>query len=95
MNSKDKASFKIKRVIYELKKALDEKDSKVLAFCSPQQLSNFITKFESILQMIMMNNIPTKNERVLGIANLVADQWSYDLELGIILIDAEQAYIEI
>lgn len=51
--------------------------------------------FEITLQKVLSDSIPPKNERTLGIVHLIADQWPFDLELGSIIIDAEQAYKEI
>lgn len=62
---------------------------------SPEQISRFIKVFEITLQKIASDTVPSKNERALGIANIVADQWPFDLELGSLVIEAEHAYKEI
>ncbi len=95
MNNKDKAVFKLKKAINELNKVLAENNINVLAISSPQQIGEFIKVFEITLQKVLLDSIPPKNERTLGIARLVADQWPFELELGSIIIDAEQAYREI
>ncbi|WP_034912087.1 hypothetical protein [Erwinia sp. 9145] len=95
MNNKDNAIFKLKKAINELNKVLAGNNINVLAISSHQQIGEFIKVFEITLQKILSDSIPPKNERTLGIAHLIADQWPFDLELGSIIIDAEQAYKEI
>ncbi|WP_261455568.1 hypothetical protein [Serratia ficaria] len=90
-----RAEEKIKKAIHELKEVLATHNSTVLAVSSPEQISRFIKVFEITLQKIASDKVPSKNERALGIANIVADQWPFDLELGSLVIEAEHAYKEI
>ncbi|WP_129544465.1 hypothetical protein [Serratia sp. 1D1416] len=90
-----RAEEKIKKSIHELKEVLATHNSTVLAVSSPEQISRFIKVFEITLQKIASDKVPSKNERALGIANIVADQWPFDLELGSLVIEAEHAYKEI
>ncbi|PEI02905.1 hypothetical protein CRM79_06580 [Pantoea agglomerans] len=89
------AVAKIQKAIDELEKAIITKDTKVLSVSSVSQLSKFKKTFSNILTIIKSDNLPPKNERVIGISRIIVDQWPFDLELGSIIIDAEQAYKEI
>jgi hypothetical protein len=42
--------------------------------------------------MIASGNIPHNSNRELGLARVIVDQWTENLELGLLIIDAEQAY---
>lgn len=95
MTKLNKAVAKIQKAIDELEKAILTKDKKVLSVSSINQLSKFKESFITVLRLIQSGNIPPKNERVLGIARVIADQWAFNLELGSIIIDAEQSYKEI
>ncbi|MBW1212753.1 hypothetical protein KYI92_00045 [Pantoea allii] len=95
MTKLNKAVAKIQKAIDELEKAILTKDKKVLSVSSINQLSKFKESFITVLSLIQSDNIPPKNERVLGIARVIADQWPFNLELGSIIIDAEQAYKDI
>jgi hypothetical protein len=95
MNNKDKAIAKIKRVINELELVLVTKNMDVLSVSSSEQISKFLEVFEVTLNKIVTDNIPPKNNRILGIAKVVIDQWPFELALGGLIIEAEQAYREI
>ncbi|NTX79433.1 hypothetical protein FCL49_11035 [Serratia proteamaculans] len=95
MNNKDRAVKTIKQTIIELKGVIITKNNKILSVSSPEQINNFIIIFELTLQNILSDNIPPRNERALGIANVVADQWPFDIELGSLIIETEQAYKKI
>lgn len=95
MNNKDRAVAKIKRVINELELVLTTKNMDVLSVSSSEQISKFIEIFELTLNVIITDNIPPRNNRTLGIARVVIDQWPFELALGGLIIEAEQAYKEI
>lgn len=95
MTKVNKAVAKIQKAIDELEKAITTKDIKVLSVSSVSQLSKFKETFSIILTIIKSDNLPPKDERFIGISRVVIDQWPFDLELGSIIIDAEQAYMEI
>lgn len=95
MTKVKKAVVKIQKAIDELEKAIITQDIKVLSVSSVSQLTKFKETFSNILMIIKSDNLPPKNERVIGISRVIVDQWPFDLELGIIIIDAEQAYKEI
>lgn len=95
MKNANKAVAKIQKAIDELEEAIITNDMKVLSLSSITQLSKFKETFSTMLKIIKSGNIPPKNERVLGIARVIVDQWPFNLELGSIIIDAEQAYKEI
>lgn len=95
MTKVNKAVAKIQKAIDELEKAIINNDIKVLSVSSAPQLSKFKETLSIILTIIKSDNLPPKNERVIGISRVIVDQWPCDLELGSILIDAEQAYKEI
>ncbi|WP_128603867.1 hypothetical protein [Mixta gaviniae] len=92
MNNRDKTIEKLKKCIEQLNKVRVDNDVSVLSISSPEQIGRFINVFEVALHKLLTNNMPPKNERSLGIAQLVADQWPFDLELASIIIDAEQSY---
>lgn len=95
MKNINKAVAKIRKAIDELEKAILTKDMNVLSVSSITQLSKFKETFSTILEIIKSGNIPPKNERILGIARVIVDQWPYDLELGGVILDAEEAYRDI
>lgn len=95
MKNVNKAVLKIQKAIDELEKAILTKDMKVISVSSITQLTKFKDAFSIALAIIKSGNIPPKNERILGIARVIVDQWPYNLELGGILLDAEEAYREI
>ncbi|HEX4501529.1 MAG TPA: hypothetical protein VH187_10320 [Scandinavium sp.] len=95
MNKTNRAEEKIKEAIKELNKAIITNNIKALSFTSFKQLHKFIETFEISLQKIASGNIPQKNERTLGVAKVVADQWPFNIVLGKVIIDAEQAYKDI
>lgn len=95
MTKVKKAVVKIQKAIDELEKAIITQDIKVLSVSSVSQLTKFKETFSNILTIIKSDNLPPKNERVIGISSVIVDQWPFDLELGVIIIDAEQAYKEI
>ncbi|MCU5771740.1 hypothetical protein N5923_08800 [Erwiniaceae bacterium BAC15a-03b] len=90
-----KAVAKIQNAIDKLEEVILIKDIKVLSVSSVSQLSKFKETFSIVLKVIKSGNIPPKNERILGITKIIVDQWPYDIELGGIIIDAEEAYREI
>ncbi|GAL58946.1 hypothetical protein EV102420_14_00050 [Pseudescherichia vulneris NBRC 102420] len=65
---------------------------KVLSVSLPEQISQFIKIFKNLLNQLVTGDIPPKNERDLGMARIVIDEWPYELKLGGMIIDAEQAY---
>lgn len=67
-------------------------DMKVLSVSLPEQISQFIKIFKNLLNQLVTGDIPPKNERDLGMARIVIDEWPYELKLGGMIIDAEQAY---
>ena len=95
MKKLNKAVAKIQKAIDELDKAILTKDKKVLSVSSINQLSKFKESFITVLRLIQSDNTPPKNERVLGIARVIADQWPFNFELGSIIIDVEQDHKEI
>ncbi|WP_168395647.1 hypothetical protein [Erwinia amylovora] len=95
MKNVNKAVVKIQKAIDELEKAILTKDMKVISVSSITQLTKFKDTFSIALAIIKSGNIPPQNERILGIARVIVDQWPYNLELGDILLDAEEAYREI
>jgi len=92
MHKKDIAIVKIKYLINELELVLDRGDMKVLSVSSPEQISQFIYIFKNSLNQLVTGNIPPKDKRALGMARIVIDQWPFELKLGGMIIDAEQAY---
>lgn len=92
MDKKNIAIVKIKDLINELELVLVRGDMKVLSVSSPEQISQFIKVFKGSLNQLVTGNLPPKNERALGMATIVIDQWPYELKLGSMIIDAEQAY---
>lgn len=93
--NKVKAECELKSAIDEIRKLFSSNDKSYSNFTSSNQLLNFIKQFELAIANITNNSIPPKNERSLGIAKMVTDQWPFDFELGESLISAEQAYKDI
>lgn len=92
MNNRSDAIIKIKKVINELELILVTKDTMVLSVSSLEQISKFTEVFKNVLNAIAVGNIPPKNERTLGVAKIVIEQWPFELALGGLIIEAEQAY---
>jgi hypothetical protein len=57
-----------------------------------EQLEKFKMCLLQALNLISMDDVPEKNKRELGMAGVVVDQWPFDLELGLLIVEAEQAY---
>ncbi|MEB6222036.1 hypothetical protein [Pantoea anthophila] len=95
MTKVNRAVAKIQKAIDEIDEAVVTNDIKVLSAISASQLSKFKESLSIVLTIIKSDNIPPKKERVIGISRVIVDQWPFDLELGNIIIEAEQAYKEI
>jgi len=95
MNKKDILLKKIDKVINELDELINVKNKSIECFSSIEQLRLFRNKFLSIMDEISNGSIPPKDERNLGIARLVADQWPFDFYLSEWIIEAEEIYKEI
>lgn len=86
---------KIKKAMDELDKAIVTKDKKIFSVSSECQLNKFKVSFSIVLKILASGSLPPKSERDLGISRVIIDQWPCNLELGGILLDAEEAYKEI
>ncbi|MCK8669441.1 hypothetical protein M1M11_31650 [Pseudomonas azerbaijanoccidens] len=83
---------KITRAVESIDKAISMGDQKVFDVASIEQLERFKMCLLHVLSLVLLGDIPEKNSRELGLARVVVDQWPFDLELGLLIIDAEQAY---
>ncbi|OAT34552.1 hypothetical protein M975_0081 [Buttiauxella brennerae ATCC 51605] len=95
MNNKvKKTSQKIECVIHEIDNVIINNDPAILSISSTQQLTAFKMAFLGVLEKIKRDAIPPKNERNLGISNVIIDQWPFSLTLGRLIIEAENLYRE-
>ncbi len=80
------------RAIECINEAIKLADANVLALTTVSQLEHFKQKLEVALDLIAQNDLPEKQNRDLGISRVIVDQWPYDSELGVIIVEAEQAF---
>lgn len=92
MNDKQKVILIINKVIAKLESAIAINEEAVMSVSSVAQLSRFKNVFKNVLNIIHSGSLPPKQERHLGMANIIVDQWPDDLKLGCLIIDAEQSY---
>ncbi|YCH29939.1 hypothetical protein M1D48_17655 [Erwinia sp. D4-22] len=92
MKNKAKAAAKIRSALDGLNEVLVKNDMAVLSVSSSAQILKFIQLFDVALKNINSDDIPPKSNRELGIARVIVDQWPFDIELGEVIIEAEQAY---
>jgi len=92
MNDKEKVILAINKVIAELELAIDKNEPKVMLVSSIAQLSKFKNVFINVLNIVNSGILPPKQERNLGMAYIIVNQWPFDLEPGCLIIDAEQSY---
>ncbi|MFP1756890.1 hypothetical protein [Lonsdalea quercina] len=95
MTKKDNLLKKIGKIINELDEVINYKNDSIKDFSSVEQMRLFKKTFLSIVDEIENGQIPPKNERNIGIARVVIDQWPFDFYLGEWLIEAEEIYKEI
>lgn len=58
------------------------------------QLQLIKEKLFAMLIQVESGNLPLKQERIRGIGRMVADSWPFDSELGSVLLDVEQSYLQ-
>lgn len=92
MKNRNKAIEKIERAVKGIEDAIHQRRQDVLAVTTIEQLAKFRECFLHILKSISLGDIPEKNNRDLGISKVVVDQWPFDLDLGLFIVEAEQAY---
>ncbi|MCJ2374204.1 hypothetical protein [Pseudomonas sp. RGM 3321] len=80
------------RAIECINEAIKLADANVLALTTVSQLEHFKQKLEVALDLIAQNDLPEKQNRDLGISRVIVDQWPYDSKLGVIIVEAEQAF---
>ncbi|WP_116828586.1 hypothetical protein [Pseudomonas syringae] len=80
------------RAIECINEAIKLADANVLAVTTVSQLEHFKQKLEVALDLIAQNDLPEKQNRDLGISRVIVDQWPYDSKLGVIIVEAEQAF---
>ncbi|WP_133753052.1 hypothetical protein [Pseudomonas sp. LP_7_YM] len=86
---------KIRLAISALEVSIVEGNEALRGIISAERLLEFKSVFNEVLSLLSQNTLPPKSHRHLGIAHIVVDQWPINLELGEILIDAEQSYVEL
>lgn len=95
MSKKNIILRKIEKAIDELDNVINTQLISIKSFSSFEQLTSFKKTLLLVKDKIENGHIPIKNERNLGIAKVVIDQWPYDFSLGLLLIDVETTYKEI
>lgn len=84
---------KITRAVESIDEAIAQGKQEVFAVTTVEQLEKFKMCLLQALNLISMDDVPEKkNKRELGMARVVVDQWPFDLELGLLIVEAEQAY---
>ena len=83
---------KLRKIISKLEEIQFEKNSSINEFSSSEQIESFKEKILSIENYVANGNIPPENERNLGIAKVVVDQWPFDFYLSEWLVEIEYLY---
>ncbi len=92
MKNSKKTVELVGRAIAGIDEALLRHRKDVSSSTAVNQLVIFKRSLLHILNMIASGNIPHNSNRELGLARVIVDQWTENLELGLLIIDAEQAY---
>lgn len=93
--NKIKVTAKINKAIEDIDHAILSNDKVILSVTSEEQLKAFKLTFNNVLEIINSDRLPSKSERSMGIARIIIDQWPYNIQLGISIIDAENAFKEL
>jgi len=93
--NKIKVTAKINKAIEEIDHAILSNDKVKLSVTSEEQLKAFKLTFNNVLEIINSDRLPSKSERSMSIARIIIDQWPYNIQLGISIIDAENAFKEL
>ncbi len=93
---------KIKKVISFTQHALEELKEEMQRHelgngkvSSPAQLKKMYNFFDEILKELESGKIPPKDMRNRGVGKVIIDSWPFDNPLGEILLNAEQAYLDL
>lgn len=93
MNRSETAKQKIEAAIRAIDCALTERTQAIVEITSAAQLIRSKAELLKALHLILRDEIPDLiSHRKLGMARVITDQWPYNLRLGLITIDAEQAF---
>jgi len=93
---------KIKKVISltqhalkELKEEMQRHDLGNGKVSTPAQLKKMYNFFDELLKELESGKIPPKDMRNRGVGKVIIDSWPFDSPLGKILLNAEQAYLDL
>jgi phosphoribosylformimino-5-aminoimidazole carboxamide ribonucleotide (ProFAR) isomerase len=92
MKNHKNAIRKITLAVESIDKAILVGDQEVFDVTTIEQLERFKVCLLRVLKLVSLDDIPEKNNRELGLARVIVDQWPLDLELGLLIVEAEQAY---
>ena len=92
MKDSEKAVRKIEMAIQAITEEIMRNKNNALLFTTNEQLEQFKAVLDTTLNKINLGGVPDKNDRNLGLARIIADQWLYEFGLGIKIVEAEQAY---
>lgn len=93
MNRRETAKQKIEAALRAIDCALTERTQAVFEITTAAQLIHFKAELLKTLHLILRGEIPEViSHRPLGMAGVITDQWPYNLTLGLIIIEAEQAF---
>ena len=93
MNRSETAKQKIEAAIRAIDCALTERTQAIFEITTAAQLIRFKAELLKALHLILRAEIPELiSHRKLGMARVITDQWPYNLRLGLIIIEAEQAF---
>lgn len=92
MKNNKNAIRKITLAVESIDKAIAVGAQEVLDVTTIDQLEKFKLCLLHVLNLVLLDNIPEKNDRELGLARVIVDQWPFDLDLGLLIVEAEQAY---
>lgn len=93
MNRSETAKQKIEAAIRAIDCTLTERTQAIFEITTAAQLIRFKAELLKALHLILRGEIPEViSHRKLGMASVITDQWPYNLTLGLIIIEAEQAF---
>ncbi|HEX8587716.1 hypothetical protein [Pseudomonas sp.] len=93
MSRNETAKQKIEAAIRAIDCALPERTQAIVEITTADQLIRFKAELLKALHLISGGEIPELiSHRKLGMARVITDQWPYNLRLGLIIIEAEQAF---
>ncbi|WP_455914542.1 hypothetical protein [Pseudomonas syringae] len=93
MNRSETAKQKFETALRAIDCTLTERPQAIFEITTVDQLNRFKAELLKALHLILRDEIPELiSHRKLGMARVITDQWPNNLTLGLIIIEAEQAF---